>query len=259
MLEQVVATLAKFLFDILVSGGARWLARRMRITGAHDSILRSLEYKKFRPPTNALTTKEIKSQKIIRTVDTKIIRNKVKGRLEEGLGHWGLVRKQWDRDLSTPFTLDWKGFFVRLDPLFVEVILPILNEEYTDLNIACFVILPFPRNKKSRPTEAFEHSFEQCLGTRPICREFITSGILERKIKTAWLHRLSKGEKILVLQPVAMHDDYLKKTLQFIEKYSMGSVHQVVTMLDGSGRPEARRSRNPRERVLMEMVLSSPS
>jgi len=257
MIDRIIVAIAAALFEILVSATIRWVARKMHITRPHDRALRWLEDKRFRPPPDALTEKEIIVNRIVKSVDSRVIPDDVRKRIQGRLAHWGLIRRQWDHDLSTPLALDWKKCFVRLGSLLAEIVVPRLNAEYTDANIACFAILPFPRGRKHRPTEAFEQAFERCLGARPICREFLTPGILERKIAPVWISQLGDAEKILVLQPVAMDDDYLQRALEYIKGCSVGSVHEVVTLLDGSGRSVGRRSMTPPERVLMELDLSS--
>lgn len=83
--------------------------------------------------------------------------------------------------------------------------------------------------------------------------------MLDRKIGAEWLGKLKEGERILIIQPVAANDDYLDRTLEYISRCSLGTVHGVVTLVDGSGRPPSRRSQAPHERVLVELDLSPQS
>jgi len=250
------AIIAKVLFEILVSGIIRWIVRRIHIDGPYDRVLRWLEGKKSRPPADALTQKEILSLQIIKAVDSTVVSEDIRQRIIREFAHCGLVRRKWDQDLSRPLKFEWKKFFVQSRSTLAEHVVPKINPLYDSAGITCFAILPFPRRRKNTPTESFENAFENCLGSQSMRREFITSGMLDRKMGAEWLGQLKEGERILVIQPMAANDDYLERTLDYIKKCSMGTVHEVITLVDGSGRSTSRRSQNPPERVLVELDLS---
>jgi len=254
--EKIVVLIAIALFELLVTTAVRWAVRKMHVVRTHERILRRLEQAKFRPPKDALTLKEIINHNIISSVDSDIISSQITKRIQEGLARWGLIRRQWDPALRTPLALEWKQFFVRLDSVLSEAVVPSLNKKYKGTNVVCFAILPFPRDKKHKPAESFQQAFEECLGSQAIHREFVTTAILERKVAPQWLIQLREAEKILVLQPMGMNDHHLEKTLELISDCSVGHTHEVITILDGSGRPMDRRSKSPPERVLVELNLS---
>ncbi len=256
-MEKIIVLIATALFELLVTTAARWVVRKMHAEGVHEPVLRWLERAKFRRPKDALTMKEIIDHKIISAVDPEVISSEVTERIERGLANWGLIVREWDKVLRTPLKFWWKQFFVRLGSTFSEFILPNLNRQYADINVACFVVLPFPRDKKHKPIESFQQAFEACLGSQTIHQEYISTSMLDRKVAPQWLSRLGERERILVLQPMAINDQYLQNTLELINECCIGSVHEVITILDGSGRPMGSRSENPRERVLFKLNLSS--
>lgn len=254
-MHWIVVVITEVLFAFLVNVAVRWAMSRMHLEHLHDRMLRWLERLSFRPTQNSLTTKEIVSKEIIASVDTKVISPPIRKRIQEELGHWGLIVNGWDKILGTKLSLDWKQFFVRLAPLLKETVVPNLNLEYDNKNIACFVTLPFPRTKKHQPIGDFLSAFEECLGSRTIHRESIAPAMLERHIRPEWLSRLKKDERILVLQPMAADDDYLERILAFIRKFSMGTVEAVITVIDASRRPENKRSESPPERILLDFDM----
>lgn len=146
-LAMIGGVIAWALFEVLVHAIVRRVVRLLHIDGPHDRVLRWLEGKRFRPPADALTQKEILALGIVKSVDSTAITEDVKRRIVKELGYWGLLRREWDRDLSTPLKFDWKKFFVQSRSTLAEHIVPKINPLYDSANIACFVLLPFPRKR----------------------------------------------------------------------------------------------------------------
>jgi hypothetical protein len=252
----ILSALLTALFDILVSFVIRWLVRAIHIEGFHERLLRWLEERRFRRPMDAFTTKEIIEHGVVRSVDSAVVSEEAKQRIVEGLGRWGLVKKRRDFVLGTPMTFEWKKFFIYLAPILDELVVPKLVELYKQENVACFAVLPYPRRKKSRLTADFERSLENRLGSREIFKDFFSPAIIERKISTQWVHKIIEGEKILILQPMAMNDDYLEKAIKCVRDYSVGSIIEILTLVDASSRPVGKRSIDPPERVLIDINLN---
>jgi hypothetical protein len=244
------------LFEILLSPIIRWLVRRTHIQGSYERLLRWLEERIFRRPADTFTTKEIIEHRIVRSVDSATVSEEAKQRIVENLGRLGLVKKCRDFVLGTPATFEWKKFFIYLAPILDELVVPKLAEIYKQENVACFVILPYPRSKKSKPTANFERSLENRLGSREIFKDFFSPAIIERKLNTQWVHKIIGAEKILILQPMAMNDDYLGKAIKCVKDYSVGSIIEILTLVDASGRPVDKRSIDPPERILIELNLN---
>jgi hypothetical protein len=244
------------LLEILLSPIIRWLVRKTHIQGFYERLLRWLEERRFRHPMDAFTTKEIMEHGVVRSVDSATVSEEAKQRIVENLGRWGLVKKCRDFVLGTPVTFDWNKFFIYLAPILDELVVPKLAELYKQENVACLAILPYPRNKKSKPTADFERSLENRLGSREIFKDRFSPAIIDRKISTQWVQKIIKGEKILILQPMAMNDDYLEKAIKCVKDYSVGSIIEILTLVDASGRPAGKRSIDPPERVLIELNLN---
>jgi len=255
MLGFLCAAFTQACFEVLVSGAVRWAVRKTHLEARHDRALRFLERKRFRRPEDSLSEKQITARKVVKAVDEEVMSEQLKGRLERELGHWGLIRSEWDSTLGTPMTLEWKKFFVRLGTMFTEAVVPSLNEMYDRSNVACFAVLPFPRHKKDCGVESLQGALEECLGSQPVFREFITSGMLDKKIQPQWLKQLKSGEGILVLQPMATNDQYLAHALAYIGDCSMGNIVGIVTLIDASGRSASSRNQTPPERVLVQLSL----
>lgn len=252
----ILSALLAALFEILLSPIIRWLVRRTHIQGFHERLLRRLEPRRFRRPMDTFTTKEIIQHRVVRSVDSAVVSEEARQRIVEDLGRWGLIKKCRDFVLGTPVTFEWKKFFIYLAPILDELVVPKLAELYKQENVACFAILPYPRDKKSKPTADFERSLENRLGSREIFKDFFSSAIIERKISTQWVQKIIEGERILILQPMAMNDDYLEKAIKCVKDYSVGSIIEILTLVDASGRPVGKRSIDPPERVLIELNLN---
>jgi hypothetical protein len=205
---------------------------------------------------DAFTAKEIIDHGVVRSVDSAVVSEEARQRIVENLGRRGLVRKCWDFVLGTPVTFDWKRFFIYLAPILDELVVPKLAELYKQGNVACFVILPYPRDRKSKTTADFERSLENRLGSREMFKDYFSPAIIQRKMGTQWVQKIREGERILVLQPMAMNDDYLEKAIKCVKDYSVGSIIEILTLVDASGRPAGKRSMDPPERVLIELNLT---
>jgi hypothetical protein len=94
------------------------------------------------------------------------------------------------------------------------------------------------------------------LDTTSITIEWFASGIIEGKIQPQWLRYLKEGQNILILQPMALNDDYIQRTIDYVRSVSSGTVVGIVTIIDGSGRSIDRRSQDPPEKVLIELDLN---
>ncbi len=253
-MKQVLGVLLR----LIASSFVRWVVSKIRIKAYYYQFSEWLEKKKFRVPVDALTHKKIINHKVIKAVDSAVISDPVRRDIERKLGDWCLIRREWDSDLSTPLTFKWKEFFQRSDRTLAERVAPSLAELYQERNIACFVILPFPRDKKHKPLESFQRALEERLGSREIKREWLAPAILDGKIPLQWTSRVRQGEGILILQPMAMNDQYIEKVVTYINENSMGSIIEVVTVVDGSARGINGRSKSPPERILIELDLHQP-
>lgn len=203
---------------------------------------------------DAITEKEIIKYNIISSVDT-VVSEGTKKRIREEIARRGLIRRQWDSILGTPLTFESKRFFVYLASVLKEHVAQRLADLYRKENLSCFVLLPYPREKRSKHTEGFEQYLEDCLGSREISIEFLTPAIIDRKMSANWLTQVKEGEKLLILQPMAMNDDYLNKAIAYVRECSLSSIVEVLTIVDASGRPADKRSKDPPERVLIELNL----
>ena len=256
MWEQILWMIYGWLFQIAVSSFVRGATRKIYVGRPWDWLLRWLEEKNSRRLKDALTEKQILEYKVIRSVDSAIIKRKERKRIVRELGRRGLIRNKWCPHLSTPLMIDWRRFFLGLSPVLTHIVAPSAAELYKGKNIACFVNLPFPRDRKEKCLADFEKALENHLDTRGIDTEWFASGILEGKIQTQWVGKLKEGQGILILQPMALDDDYLQKTVDYIRRISMGNIIEVVTIIDGSGRPNDKRCKDPPERVLIELNLN---
>jgi len=253
--EWLISIIVGILFYLLPRPSIKWLVRKIHLDRIYEKRLRKLG--KYRPAREALTMKEIIDKEIIKSVDPEVISPQIKKRIQEGLARWGLVRRKWDDILETPLSFNWKQFFIYHGSLLSNVVVPNLNELYQNIKIACFVVLPFPRHKKHKPIEGFMREFEKCLGSQPINIEYMVPATIDKKIKPSWLTKIKDGEKILIIQPMAMDDDYLERTLKFVSDFSAGVVYEVITIIDASGRPATKRSVKPTGRILLEFNLSN--
>ena len=245
-----------WLFQIALFPFVRQITRKIHGDRLWDRLLHWLEEKSARRPEDALTEKQILKYKVIRSVDPAIIKRKGKKRIVRELGRRGLIRNKWCPHLSTSLMIEWQRFFLGLSSLMTETVAPSVAELYTGKNIGCFVNLPFPRDRKEKCLVDFEKALENHLDTRRIDTEWFASGILEGKIKTQWVNKLKEGQGILILQPMALDDDYLQRTVDYIRSISMGHIVEVITIIDGSGRPNDKRCKDPLERVLIELNLN---
>lgn len=255
-LESIYAWFAKVLFQLLVSAIIRWMVRRVGAERFHERVLHWLEYWKVRPPRNALTEREVRDLGILRSVDLQVITQRCKEEIVRILGHWGLITRQWDVTLKTPLTFKCQDFFLASRSLLSGEVARSLGDVLQGESIVCFVILPASPDKRARVTVALENALESCLGSRPVFREFLVPAMLNGEIGAPVVSRVRQGEKILVLRPVAINDDYLARAVAYIRAHSMGEIAGIVTIVDVSGRGDEQRSANPPERVLVEMSLS---
>lgn len=235
------------IFDFLVFPAIRYLVRKIP----------RLKRRKFRCPGDALTKRELITHRVINSVDT-VISEEAKERILDEMAQWGLIRKKWDALLDTPLTFTHDRFFTYSASILNEHVVPQLAALYEKENISYFVILPYPRTKKqkSRPTADFEQSLENRLGSRTIFREELIPNRIAETTRPAWLGQTRAGEKVLILQPMAMEDDYLDKAIAYVKKYSVSSIVEVLTIVDASKRPADKRSVDPPERVLIKLNLN---
>ena len=254
-MELLIQTLVTWAFSIVVNKAVRSMVGIVGLDSVRERMAQMLEARRGYRKSDALRRKQIVDTQIIRYVDSAVISDDVKKMTEETMGRWGLIKKQWNDDLSTPYTFEWRKFF-SYSATWTELVAHTLAELYKEQNIACLAILSCPRTKKTKATDDFDKALENALGSRKMGREWITYGMIERKHPPRWIDQLREGEGILILQPMAMNDDYVQKTVDYINTYSEGSIVEVITLFDGSGRGSDKKSKNPPERVLIELNLS---
>jgi hypothetical protein len=246
----------EILIHILLFPIIHKLSSWLHLSHARERLLVKLEPWRIQKPKTALSRKRLQNHSVIRNVDS-LVSQQARERILSGFANYGLITKERDSVFfNTPLTFAWQKFFTISHYFLQDLVVPALADHYKDQNIACFVILPFPRNRKTRESVDFERALESLLGSRPINREVFTPAIVDKKLSTTWTNGIREGEKILVIQPMAIDDDYVKRAIEYIEDNSSGSIIEILTIIDCSGRASDKRSTNPFERVLIELNLS---
>ena len=258
--------LEAFFFSIIADFVALPIGRKIFVV-----VLRSERYERMlvwlapkrRRHKNALTKKEALKRKVIKRTDTEVVSKEARETIIHLLGSSGLVLQNSQKDpvLLTPLTVQWERLFLELNNVLTTKVLKPLNDKYDTMKIGCVIILPYPRQSKSKLTSAFERALVECLGSLKIPIDFLTPAILRERPVSLAMSKTRKTEKILVIQPVAIDDDYLGNSLKYICEHSESPVAEVLTIVDPSGVSQKLRattgSVNFPWRTLIEMDLGN--
>lgn len=253
--------LCKLLFDILAnvlaSVVARWVMRALHIENRREQYLARLANKRARRKSS-LTKKEVLAYGVIKYVDSRVVSEATKNMIVDLLAERGLVWKGEKKDphFLTPLSIDVEQVFLNLNQILVMTVLNALNSLYDKENITCIAVLPFPRQSKSRVTAGFERALVECLRSLAIPIDFLTPAVLRERPLGQAVTRTKEMEKILVVQPVGVNDDYLVKSVSYIRNHSMSQILEILTIIDPSGRSQSLKSTDPPERVLIELDLT---
>lgn len=258
----IITFLQKFLlelcYEILASGFLRALSKAIGLLDRHVELLRFLKVSIYRIKPEALSRQEFMDLGVIQEVDSRTIVRPERAAIASLLADGGCVSRATKKDplLLTALSFDIEGACLQLDPMLKGVIVERLTADYTGRNISLFVLVPAPRSSKSNMLPGFITELDYRLGTLRIPLEILTHSVLSGKVPCQYLHRTKENEAILVIQPVALDDNYMEYCLSFIEHKSMSKVLEILTVIDPSSRPKGRWSSNPSERVLIKLNLT---
>ena len=250
------------LSDIVVMPLGRKVFVRVLRTERYERFLVWLAPKRRRQK-NALTKKETLKRKVIRRVDAEFVNKEARDSIITLLGTRGLVLENSQKDpvFLTPLTVQWERLFLELNGILNDKVLKPLNDRYDTMKIGCVIILPYPRQSKSKLTNAFERALVECLGSLRIPVDFLTPAILRERPVSLAMSKTKKNEKILVMQPVAIDDDYLAQSLKYIGIHSESPVAEVLNIIDPIGISQKLRASSGSVdfpwKTLIEMDLSN--
>lgn len=243
--------------EILASQIVRWLTKLIKAEKAHRRWLGWFSRRRADRRT-ALTRKELLDLDAVKIVDLSMRANPLENKVSGILAENGCITRDIGKDphFYSTLTLDIEKALFFLAPVLKSMILDKLNPIYDTQRLACIVVLPAPRNSKSRMTTEIELALARCLSSRDIPIEFFSQAIVREAVKPRSIARILEKERVLVLQPVAMSDPYLDHSVSLIREQCVGEIAEVLTLLDPTGRSQAERSTDPPERVLIELDLS---
>lgn len=231
----------------------------------YDELLIWLADRKKRPK-NALTKKEIRG--LIVGVDGTVITGKIKNRFIELIAKKGLISQLNEKEFkkhrkeallssatAAKLKIEWIDLFLAVNPLLENSVVDTLNDIYDKEKVACIAILPFPRNNKARLTAAIERALKGCLATQGVPADFLMPAVLREHPRAQWLIKTKDTEKILIIQPVGINDEYLQKSVDYIHKHSDSQIAEILTIIKLSDQAVGQKGPNVPQRILVELGL----
>jgi hypothetical protein len=209
-------------------------------------------------PKSALTKKELLSLGVVKGTDSSVIPETAKSKIVNLLAESGCITRRMEKDphFLTPLSIDIETLFLHLAPVLETAVVDRLNPVYDEQSLACIVMLPAPRDSKSMVAARFQVALADCLSSLKIPIEFFTPAVVRGELEPGSIARTKETERILIVQPMAMNDDYLHHTISNIRAHSVSEIAEVLTLVDPRDRPESARSTKPRERVIIELDLT---
>ena len=201
-------------------------------------------------------------------MDEKIVPDKVKNRIVSNMYDQGLITELKNKELTkhhknalvsdsqeAKLSIKWENLFLMLRPVIEHNIVDPLNTIYDNERVACIVVLPFPRDSKSRLSATFERALKKCLASQGVPVDFLTPAVLKGRPHAQSLKDTKDTEKLLVLQPVGLNDEYLQKSVDYIHKYSRSPIAEILTIIKLSDQASGQTDPNVQQRMLIEFDL----
>lgn len=257
-MEGIKFFFLKLCYEILSSIVARILFERVGANKLLHRWLRRLSRSSKRQ-ISALTKRELTSLEVVEVVDLSVISEDMKNRIVDLIDEYGCISRRNEKDpiYFTPLSVDLEKLFLALAPVLAEEVVRRLNPVYDDYRIACIVVLPVPRISKSKMTARFQIALEQCLSGLEIPIEYFTPAVVRGELGPGSIAKTKEKERILILQPSPMDDQYLNYCISYIIDYSMSEIAEILTLVDPINQLKSEGSSLPRERVLLKLNLNN--